>query len=195
VAHLAVALVIFAIAAWTASELRTPTARDDSSGRARTAAAAVPVLALFAFLAMLSGGFVAGLDAGRVFDTFPLMDGRLIPVGYDAIEGWRNAFENPIAAQLRHRVLAILTAIMVCVTSAFAFARRWPADVRRGLVIAAFIATSQVTLGIATLLLSVPIALAALHQLAALALFAALLVVAQRGFAQRGTEAWFGRTS
>ena len=180
VAHLAVALVIFAIAVWTASELRTPTGEEDSSGRTRTATIASAVLAAFAFTAMLSGGFVAGLDAGRIFNTFPLMEGRLIPFGYGAIAGWRNAFENPIAAQLHHRGLALLTAIMVCATCAYALARRWPADVRRGLVIAAIIAAGQVTLGIATLLLSVPIALAVLHQMAALALFAALLAVWQR---------------
>jgi cytochrome c oxidase assembly protein subunit 15 len=180
VAHLAVALVIFAIAVWTASELRTPKVERDSSGSARTATIAPFVLAALAFLAMLSGGFVAGLDAGRIFNTFPLMEGRLIPAGYDAIDGWRNAFENPIAAQFHHRSLAILTAILVWTASAFALMRSWPRNTRRGLVFASCIAALQVGLGIATLLLSVPIVLAVSHQVTALALFAALLVVDQR---------------
>jgi cytochrome c oxidase assembly protein subunit 15 len=193
VAHLAVALVIFAIAVWTASELRRPTGQQNSSGGERAASPApvlaAPVLAAFAFLAMLSGGFVAGLDAGHVFNTFPLMEGRLIPVGYDAISGWRNAFENPIAAQLHHRGLAFLTAMMVWFTCSLAYARSWPVDVRRGLLIASLVAAFQVTLGIATLLLSVPIPVAVLHQVTALALFAVLLTVAQRGFNIRSSQA------
>lgn len=184
VAHLAVALVIFAIAVWTASELRMPAidvaGGKDSSGGMRPTTLASLVLAAFAFLAMLSGGCVAGLDAGRVFNTFPLMEGRLIPVGYDAIDGWRNVFENPIAAQLHHRCLGILTAILVWTACAFAIVRSWPRNLQRGLVLASCIAACQVGLGIATLLLSVPISLAVIHQVTALALFAALLVVVQR---------------
>jgi cytochrome c oxidase assembly protein subunit 15 len=185
VAHLAVALVIFAIAVWTATELTQSAKQEKSSGRALSATMATPVLAALAFLTMLSGGFVAGLDAGRIFNTFPLMEGRLIPVGYDAIAGWRNVFENPIAAQLHHRCLAILTALMVWVVSAAALTRSWPGVVRRGLAVASLIVACQVALGIATLLLAVPITLAVLHQVTALALFATLLVVAQRGLIAR----------
>jgi cytochrome c oxidase assembly protein subunit 15 len=181
VAHLAVALVIFAIAIWTASELREPARHRYSSGIANASKMSAPVLATMAFLTMLSGGFVAGLDAGRIFNTFPLMEGRLIPLGYDAISGWRNVFENPIAAQLHHRCLAVVTAFMVWLACAVAMTRSWPGHVRRGLVVASFIVASQVALGIATLLLAVPIPVAVLHQVTALALFATLLVVAQRG--------------
>jgi cytochrome c oxidase assembly protein subunit 15 len=186
VAHLAVALVIFAIAVWTASEIHTPEVERDSSGSARTAMLAASVLTAFAFLAMLSGGFVAGLDAGHIFNTFPLMEGRLIPAGYDTIDGWRNVFENPIAAQLHHRCVAIVTALMVWGASVVAVARAWPRPLRRGLLVASFIIACQLALGIATLLLSVPIALAVLHQVTALALFATLLVVAQRSVSLRG---------
>lgn len=189
VAHLAVALAIFAVAVWTASELRESTEKKDSSGGSRAVAIAAPVLAAFAFMAMLSGGFVAGLDAGRIFNTFPLMEGRLIPPGYDTIGGWRNAFENPVASQLHHRFVAILTATMVWVACLVAVARSWPAHVRRGLAVASFITALQMALGIATLLLSVPITLAVLHQVNSLALFAALLVVAERGSSLRAVQA------
>jgi heme a synthase len=185
VAHLAVALVIFAIAVWTMSELRGSPREEDSSGRGRVAAITAPVLAAFAFLTMLSGGFVAGLDAGRIFNTFPLMEGRLIPLGYDAMDGWRNVFENPIAAQLHHRCLALVTAIMVWVACAVAITQSWPGRVRRGLLVASFVAVCQVALGITTLLLGIPITVAVLHQVTALALLAALLVVAQRSFTLR----------
>lgn len=178
VAHLGVALVIFAIAVWTASELSSSPRRQASLGRG--GAVTIPLLAAAAFLVMLSGGFVAGLDAGRVFNTFPLMEGRLIPIGYGAIDGWRNAFENPIAAQFHHRVVAILTAIMVWSTCAVALARSWPRYARRNLMIASLVAGCQVALGIATLLSRVPIALAVLHQVTALALLAVLLAAAQQ---------------
>ena len=185
VAHLAVALVIFAIAVWTASELLGPTEREDSSGGVRVAVIAAPVLAVFAFLTMLSGGFVAGLDAGRIFNTFPLMEGRLIPAGYDTIAGWRNVFENPIAAQLHHRCLAVVTTLLVWGACVFSMVRSWPRNTRRGLIVASSIAACQVALGIATLLLSVPISLAVLHQVTALALLATLLIVAQRSLITR----------
>ena len=56
-----------------------------------------------------AGAFVAGLDAGHAYNTFPLMDGRLIPEEYWAVEGWRNAFESTAAVQLHHRALALST--------------------------------------------------------------------------------------
>ena len=52
---------------------------------------------------------MAGLDAGHAYNTFPLMDGRLVPEEYWAMEGWRNAFENTAAVQLHHRALALST--------------------------------------------------------------------------------------
>lgn len=55
------------------------------------------------------GAFVAGMDAGHAYNTFPLMDGRLIPEEYWMIPSWRNAFENTAAVQFHHRVLAIST--------------------------------------------------------------------------------------
>ena len=52
---------------------------------------------------------MAGLDAGHAYNTFPLMDGRLVPEEYWAMEGWRNAFENTATVQLHHRALALST--------------------------------------------------------------------------------------
>jgi len=56
-----------------------------------------------------AGAFVAGMDAGHAYNTFPLMGGRLIPEEYWTIPGWRNAFENTAAVQFHHRVLATTT--------------------------------------------------------------------------------------
>lgn len=182
VAHLAVALVIFGIAVWTAAELRRSSAAQERSVTARKPRAAVALaftVASLAFVTILSGGFVAGLDAGKVFNTFPLMEGELIPTGYGAIGTWRNAFENPIAAQLHHRLLAILTAALVWCGWFLAMLRSWPVNVRRGLALASAVAVVQVALGVGTLLLAVPVFMAVLHQLTGLALFGVLLVLLQ----------------
>ena len=56
-----------------------------------------------------AGAFVAGLDAGHAYNTFPLMDGKLVPDEYWGSGGWRNAFENTAAVQLHHRALALST--------------------------------------------------------------------------------------
>jgi cytochrome c oxidase assembly protein subunit 15 len=149
-------------------------------------------------LTILSGGFVAGLDAGRIFNTFPLMGGRLIPMGYGAVDGWRNVFENPTAAQLHHRFLAIATTLAVLAACAVAFARSWPRSLRHGLSVAAVVVVAQLTLGVVTLLLAVPIPMAVLHQLTALVLLAILLVIAQRATSESGFSDVFhlpGRTN
>lgn len=182
VAHLAIALVIFGIAVWTATELRAPRSGTGASQvrESRQGLSVVFTLATLAFVTILSGGFVAGLDAGKIFNTFPLMEGRLIPVGYGAMEGWRNAFENPIAAQLHHRILALSTALLVFAAWLLAVTRAWPIALRRWLSAAAVIAAIQVGLGIVTVLLAVPLPIAVLHQLGALTLLAVLLAAGAR---------------
>jgi cytochrome c oxidase assembly protein subunit 15 len=190
VAHLAIALVIFGVAVWTATELRTPREQAFSiRGReSRRGLFVLLTLATLVFVTMLSGGFVAGLDAGKIFNTFPLMDGRLIPVGYGAMESWRNAFENPVAAQLHHRILASGTVVLVCLSWLVAVTRVWPRALHRWLSTAAVIAAIQVGLGVATIVLAVPLPIAVMHQLGALALLAVLLAAAAResGFRKHG---------
>jgi cytochrome c oxidase assembly protein subunit 15 len=178
VAHLSLALVIFAIAVWTAASLGD---RPDSTGGRPAREARQWLLALTALVAVtiLTGGFVAGLDAGRIYNEFPLMGGQLVPAGYAAVEGWRNLFENPIAAQFNHRVLAVLTAVVTWSTWLVAEQRRWLSAIRRWLRLAAGLTALQVALGIATLLLAVPVTLGVLHQLGAVAVLTAMLLGAQ----------------
>lgn len=180
VAHLAIALVIFGIAIWTAAELTPPrdaVRRDEN----RPAANLAIGLAALVLLTMLSGGFVAGLDAGKLFNTFPLMEGRLVPIGYGAIDGWRNAFENPIAAQLHHRILAIGTALLVWGAWLVSAIQSWPSNSRRWFAFASATAAVQVVLGVITVVQAVPLAAAVLHQLGALTLLAILLACGAQG--------------
>ena len=57
----------------------------------------------------VAGAFVAGLDAGHAYNTFPTMNGRWVPEEYWAVPGWRNAFESTAAVQMHHRALAAST--------------------------------------------------------------------------------------
>jgi cytochrome c oxidase assembly protein subunit 15 len=179
VAHLGLALAIFAIAVWTASALAPrPEAQRDTPGR-RDASRWLLVLVSLVLVTIVSGGFVAGLDAGRIFNEFPLMGGRVIPAGYGAVDGWRNPFENPIAAQFNHRLLAVITALATWAAWWSGERLAWPAAARRWLRVAAALAVVQLALGISTLLLAVPVSLGVAHQLGAVALLAVLLIGTQ----------------
>ncbi len=133
----------------------------------------------FVFLTILAGAFVAGLDAGLVSDTFPLMDGRLLPAGYgDIAPFWRNLFENHAAVQFNHRWLGIAAALLACI-----FAWRFGPDARDrfgrlALLAVPAAALAQAALGIVTLLLWVPIPLAAAHQAGAVILLSAATLAA-----------------
>ena len=125
---------------------------------------------------ILSGGFVAGLKAGHAFNTFPLMGGQWIPPGYGIAEPfWRNFFETIPAVQFNHRWLAITTFVLVILF----VLRAWRDDAlrmyRTAVGVLAILALIQVSLGISTLLLHVPLVLAVAHQGAALALLTAAL--------------------
>jgi cytochrome c oxidase assembly protein subunit 15 len=172
VAHLSLALLIFAIAVWTIAELR-------HSGGGEPAPISVQrtvhgfIVAVVATI--ISGGFVAGLDAGRIFNEFPLMGGQVVPAGYGSGAGIRNWFENPIAAQFNHRLLAIVLAVSIWITWVIA-ERRWPEHARRSMRFAAITALVQASLGVTTLLLGAPVLVAMLHQLGAVALLTVFLV-------------------
>ena len=71
---------------------------------------AVKAFMLLVAITIVSGAFVAGLNAGLTYNTFPLMDGRIVPQGYALIEPfWLNWFENVTAVQFNHRLLAVTT--------------------------------------------------------------------------------------
>jgi cytochrome c oxidase assembly protein subunit 15 len=129
-------------------------------------------------LTIVAGGFVAGLNAGLVYNTFPLMDGRVVPADYAQLEPFvRNWFENVAAVQFDHRVLAMTTAGAVLLA--------WLASMQKPLPRAAQLACHallaaaalQVGLGISTLLLVVPIPLAAAHQAGAVVLLTMAIVL------------------
>jgi len=125
---------------------------------------------------VISGGFVAGLKAGEIYNTFPLMGDSLLPPGLLALDPvWRNAFDNMTTVQFNHRILAIST---FCIIVFYWFRARkanLPARARPAANALLHTALLQVVLGISTLLLSVPTILAAAHQAVALLLITVML--------------------
>ena len=126
------------------------------------------------FRVMTSGAFVAGLDAGMIYNTFPLMDGGFAPSDLLLLEPWwRNPLENVATIQFDHRWAAMLTAAAIF----WLWLRGRPAPLEAGQARAldwlALLAATQIALGVATLLTVVWIPLAALHQATALLLFLA----------------------
>ena len=162
-AHLTLATVIFGAILWVAYGLgrdrRVPSSGADGM--------ALLIVALVV-LQVAAGGFVAGLDAGMAYNTWPLMDGKLVPQGLFAIEPWwRNVFENALTVQFDHRLLAYVILVAV---AGFAYV----AQTRQAatLLIAVVL---QAGLGIWTLLWQVPMALGLMHQGGALLVLAAAL--------------------
>lgn len=176
-AHLGLAVAIYGALLWIALDLLMPAPAAPMGTRplARTGIVVVTLVSS----TILAGGFVAGTHAGFVFNTFPLMDGAFVPAGLYALEPWwTNWFENVAAVQFHHRLLAYVSLVAVIVLWWKARRAVVPAASRAAIRTLAGIGMLQVMLGIATVVLVVPIPLAAAHQAGAMALFSAALVAA-----------------
>ena len=179
-AHLTSAFAIYTGLLWTTLSVALPESPAASAlsgaavraGAARLRGMVVPLTALIGLTAV-SGAFVAGLDAGHAYNTFPLMDGGLYPA--DEILRlrplWKNFFENTATVQFDHRVLAAST--LCSVGAVWALSRGLPVPARSAMLLNALMAVTcvQVSLGVATLLNHVPVALGSAHQAGALTLF------------------------
>ena len=173
-AHLGLAVILFGYIFWTALE---------ASGTSRTHVARaerfrVPAFALVAltFVQILLGAFMAGLDAGRAFQTWPTYAGAWIPPGlYDLSPWWLNHFENHALVHFQHRTVGYVVAAVVLWL--YIALRRAGADraLRISGIHAMLLTTAQIALGVFTVVSGVALPLAALHQVCALGLFAAVL--------------------
>lgn len=174
-AHLAFAVIIYAYIFWTAlGLLHSRESLPIPPGLRRFAVAVTALI----FLMILSGGFVAGTRAGFAFNTFPLMNGRLIPEGMYALQpAWVNLFENIATVQFNHRGIAYLLCIIIPVFWWSAMRAALPTRARLAAHLLFGWLVVQVTLGITTLLYVVPVSLAAAHQAGALVLFSLALYV------------------
>ena len=177
-AHLGLAFLIFGAMFWTALSLLVPAPAAGRSGKSLRRFA--HALAALIFVMALSGGLVAGIRAGFAYNSFPLMNGQVVPPEIMMIDPWYlNFFNNMATVQFDHRLLAWALALLIPI---FWWRIRATSGVSRrariGVSLLLATLAVQVTLGICTLLLVVPLPLAAAHQAGALLLFAASLNVA-----------------
>ncbi len=173
-AHFGLALVILGYIQWTALGILKG---SDLIKAAPPERVAVGVMALL-FLTAVSGAFVAGLDAGFAYNTFPTMDGAWIPEGVlELSPAYLNLFENVATVQFEHRVLAMTSLAAVIVFWLVMRRRRLSGRTYLALGTLCAMVFIQVALGISTLLLVVPVELAAAHQAGAVVLIAAAVWV------------------
>lgn len=168
-AHLLLAFLIYGFIFWLALDLLHPPRPAEKTGSPRLRTGAWLFL-LLVVVTVSSGGLVAGLKAGFAYSTFPLMDGHLVPKAIFLLEPrWRNFLENIATVQFDHRLLATL--VLIGGATLWLAARNLPGALRRRAHLLLGMIGVQIALGISTLLLYVPIALASLHQAGALLLF------------------------
>ena len=182
VIHLALALALYAALVWTALGLLRPRpAEADPAADPgfRSLRRQVKAAAWLLLGAMLAGGFVAGNRAGLDYNSFPLMDGRLVPQGYWRLSpGWANLFTNIATVQFNHRLLATLAGLAALGAAVRGWRRLPPGFARNACLGLGGAIALQYILGVFTLLLVVPPWLGTLHQACAvLVLTTALLAL------------------
>ena len=166
--HLSMALVIFSLLIWTALDIRHGRAGlPRGLGFGALAVVAVTILA---------GALVAGMDAGLLYNEYPLMGSGLVPVEYGD-DGVMDAFENPASAQFHHRWIAVLAMLTVL---AFGLRAMRHHTSRLPGMLAMMMVLVQFGLGITVLLQGVPVWLGGLHQAGAVVLLGLTLWTVHR---------------
>jgi len=175
-AHLSAAMVLYSFMLWNSLSILKPPksipiekfSKMDALSLVNFRKLAMGTKGLV-FLTAISGAFVAGLDAGLVYNSFPLMAGKVVPDDIFAYAPWLSNFtENPTTVQFDHRILGTTT---LGVITAMAYKSRQlplPAPARKAAMAVLFMGWMQVGLGITTLLTYVPVSVAAMHQSGAL---------------------------
>ena len=174
--HMTLACVIYAAVLWSAQQI-APTSSDDAPQRLRLAALAIAALLL---VQIYLGTLVAGLDGGLKYNTWPLIEGAIMPPLDQLLfirPLWRNLFENILTVQINHRMLADGIWLLAMVHAVDAWRTR--RNVRGALILAGAV-TLQAALGIVTLLYEAALPLALAHQLLAMVVFTIAIVYAER---------------
>lgn len=173
--HLCFALFLYALILWTALSLLQPEPAAFPGGGVLRALALASLILLSITIA--AGGLVAGTHAGFIYNTFPLMEGHLVPANYAGLHPFlANLVQNRAAVQFDHRLLATLTLALLLATAALGLVKRPPRPVRYAFAILGVVVLVQYTLGVETLLNVVPIPLGVAHQFTAALVLTAVLV-------------------
>ena len=168
-AHLGLAFLIFGYSVWLARDLRIDGSRPAvGAGARRLLSRGLTVIGVLLAAQIVWGAFVAGLDAGLVFNTFPLMAGGVVPPQLLTLDPLLlNFVQNPTAVQWVHRVLG--TVLLAAAAALFLLARRGTDSTSRGLNVALLVLIAgQYLLGVLTLLYVVPVSLGVAHQVGAM---------------------------
>ncbi|MBM3528764.1 MAG: heme A synthase [Alphaproteobacteria bacterium] len=185
--HLTLACAIYAAILWTAREIGAG-APQLVPRRIRVSAMALVVLTL---AQIYLGALVAGLDAGLIYNTWPLIDGALVPAAerlWFNTPLWRNLFENALTVQFNHRMFAYLLWLLA-IWHAFDVVRtRSGGAAFNGAVALACAMTLQAGIGIVTLLHQSPLPLALLHQAMAIVVLSIAVVHAERLWPRRAPD-------
>jgi len=179
--HLTLAALIFAAVLWTALTLSDGGRPPRRSPLRRIGASLVLV---WVFVQIFLGALVAGNDAGLVYNTWPLMNGRVVPddiLSHEPV--WRNFFENPATVQFVHRLGAYVLFALVLAQFVLIVVTARTATARVSAFVLGFLVAFQMMVGISTLLMQVPIPLALIHQATAMLVLAAAVVHAVSVFA------------
>jgi len=175
-AHLGLAFLIFACMFWVGLDMLKTRIVIPVKGHLDKLGRAAAALAVLVFVMVLSGGLVAGIRAGYAYNTFPLMNGHFVPPEIMLIEPWYlNFFNNMATVQFDHRLIAWLLVLLV---PALWVASRKPGVPPQARTAASWLLAAlalQFSLGVATVLLRVPITLGTAHQGGAVLVFAAAL--------------------
>jgi cytochrome c oxidase assembly protein subunit 15 len=177
--HLTLACAIFAAILWTALGL-TSRAEQDLPRRLTVIAATLVGLVV---LQIYLGALVAGLDAGLVFNTWPQIDGAIIPASerlWFESPLWRNIFENTLTVQFNHRMVAYALWLVALLHLIDVIAMKRGGAVLNGALVLACAVTIQAGIGIIALLHQAPLGLALLHQFSAIIVLAIAVVHAKR---------------
>ena len=186
--HLGMAAVIFAFLVRLAYGLNRRLAGASEAGFAPSWAAGA--ILVFIFLQIILGAFVAGLDAGLTYTSWPLMDGQLVPNGLFLMQPVHlNFFENVLTVQFNHRLAAYLLVIAVLVYAVWVWRSDATPAVKRQAVTIAGITVAQAVLGILTLVMNVPLMMALAHQGLAFVLLALAMCHAEEVRASRSARA------
>jgi heme a synthase len=177
--HLVLALLIFASIVWTLRRL-APLPPLLATARLKLASVALLVLT---FIQLYLGALVAGLRAGKIYNTWPEIDGGLIPAAarlFFATPWWRNLFDNTLTVQFEHRMTAYALLALALLHALDATSSRAGAAAVRGAWWLVAAITLQAALGILTLLHQVPIPLALAHQAVAIVVLTLATLQAER---------------
>lgn len=170
--HLSTAFLIFAWLVWLIADLRPERASRSASPASDNEWRVSLLLVVAVFVQVVLGAFVAGTNAGLVYNTWPLMNGEVVPTGIGMLSPWYlNFTENHATIQFNHRMMAYLVAAIAFWQVVRIVRNHREGAVRRSAMALAHAVLAQIALGIWTLLEGVPVSLGLVHQAGAAIVF------------------------